>query len=158
MNPNLTVFWQRARAAHPELPEELPEAWAFGATSEHADELLGLVIEGTKTATAASVWDHEHDGDPFPEPGEFSIVLDGRGEPRAVIETTSHTVVPFDQVTAEHAFKEGESDRTLASWRDIHERFWRNHSSSPRGYEPAMPVACEEFRLVYAEPGPSSSS
>ena len=110
------------------------------------------MLAGTKTATAASVWDHEFDGEPLPEPGEYSIVFDGAGVPRAVIETTAVNVVPFHQVTAAHAFREGEGDRSLAAWRDIHERFWRGHSSNPQGYHPAMPVACEEFRLVYSEP------
>lgn len=80
--------------------------------------------------------------------GELSILLDGAEVPRAVIETVAVEVVPFDQVDEEHAFAEGEGDRTLAHWREVHERFWRLHSENPRGYEPDMPVVCERFHLL----------
>ena len=145
---HLREFWAEARAAHPELPAELPQAWAFGATPEHADALLGLVLEGVKTATASALGDYETGEEQVPCVGELSIILDGAGAPRAVLETTEVVTVPFDEVTAEHARSEGEGDRTLAAWRDIHERFWSEHSA--RGFAPDMPVVCESFCLVHA--------
>jgi uncharacterized protein YhfF len=66
------------------VPADLPSAWSFGATSDHADELLELVLSGTKTGTASSLWGHEATGEPVPRPGELSIILDGTGRPRAV--------------------------------------------------------------------------
>ncbi|MBB2893206.1 GNAT family N-acetyltransferase [Flexivirga oryzae] len=145
----LTDFWQVCRERLPQLPAQQPQAWAFGATAEQADELLGLVLRGVKTATASSLWDYEADGDPLPEVGELSILLDSSGAPHALIETTEVRTVPFDEVGPEHARAEGEGDRTLEAWRAIHERFWTEHSSSPRGFEPTMPVVCERFRLLY---------
>ncbi len=145
----LADFWARVRADDPSLPEEVPGAWAFGATPEHADELLGLVLDGVKTGTASTLWDYEATGDPQPYLGELSIILDGSGAPRAVIETTQLETVPFGEVTAEHAFSEGEGDRTLRYWREAHERYWRAHSENPRGFEPDMPIICERFRLVH---------
>lgn len=145
------TFWARTRLAVPELAgwsDDPPAAWAFGATPAHADELLGLVLSGVKTGTASSLWDYEHAGDPIPEVGELSIILDGRGAPRAVIETTAVRVVPFGDVDADHAWSEGEGDRSLTTWREIHERYWRAHSESPRGFAPDMPVVCERFRLI----------
>lgn len=149
---DLVAFWNGCRGRHPRLPEQRPEAWAFGATAAHADGLLELVLSGVKTGTASSLWDYEASGDAVPVEGEFSIILDGAGAPRAVIETTRVRIVPFDEVDAEHAHAEGEGDRTLAAWRQIHERFWREHSQNPRGYAPNMPVVCERFRLVEAAP------
>jgi len=145
----LAAYWRGVRADIPSLPAEVPEAWAFGATPEHADGLLELVLSGVKTGTASSVWDYEASGDPVPQVGELSVILDGGGAPRAVIRTTSLQTVPFDQVDAEHAHAEGEGDRTLAAWREIHERFWRTHSQDPRGWAPDMPVLCERFALVH---------
>lgn len=142
-------FWRQVREAKPELPEAVPEAWAFGATAEHADELLALVLVGTKTATASSLWDFEATGEAVPREGEHSILLDGAGEPRAVIETTRVRICPFAEVDAHHAHAEGEGDRTLAYWREAHERFWREYSENPRGFAPDMPVVCEAFVLVY---------
>lgn len=145
----LTAFWDRARAADASLPTVPAEAWAFGASPAQADDLLALVLDGIKTATASSLWDYEEAGNPVPAAGEFSIVLDGLGRPRVVIETTEVRTVPFDEVTAAHAHAEGEGDGTLAHWREVHERFWRTHSENPRGFEPDMPVVCERFRVVH---------
>lgn len=143
-------FWADAREAVPSLPVEPPEAWAFGATSKHADELLALVLSGIKTGTASALWDHGAD-EPIPAVGDLSIILDGAGEPRAVIETVAVETVPFDQVTAEHARVEGEQDRTLESWRRIHEEYWRKNSTN--GFARDMPVVCERFHLVHPVPG-----
>ncbi|MFC5337969.1 ASCH domain-containing protein [Leucobacter denitrificans] len=131
---------------------KIPEAWAFGATPDHADGLLALVLDGIKTGTASPLWDYEHSKEPVPTVGEYSIILDGRGAPRALLETTAISIVPFDEVTEEHAHAEGEGERTLAAWREIHEHYWRNYSENPRGYVSDMPVVCERFRLLYAEP------
>jgi len=149
--PTVAEFWAACRDAHPELPDVAPEVWAFGATPEHADGLLALVTAGIKTGTASSLWEYEDTGDPLPEVGMLNVILDGEGIPRALIETTSIEIVPFGEVTEEHAHSEGEGDRTLAAWREIHERYWTNYSDSPRGYEPDMPVVCERFRLVHVD-------
>lgn len=116
------------------------------------DGLLALVLSGTKTATASSLWDYEAQGGPVPEVGWLGIILDGEGKPQAVIETTAVATVAFDQVSEKHAHAEGEGDRTLAAWREIHERYWRTHSESARGFEPDMPVVCEEFRVIHPVP------
>jgi uncharacterized protein YhfF len=148
-SPSLTAFWAARRAAAPQLPEALPPAWAFGATAEHADALLELVLAGVKDGTASSLWDYQATDEPLPEVGERSIVLDGAGGPRALIETTDVRILPFDQVDAEHARAEGEGDRTLAYWRASHQRYWQEHSEDPRGWAPDMPVVCERFRLLW---------
>lgn len=126
-----------------------PPAWAFGATPEQADELLALVLAGVKTATAGALWDYEAEAEPLPQVGGMSIVLDGGGHPRALIATTEVSVVSFDEVDADHAAAEGEDDRTLASWRRIHEEFVTRHASHDRGFRPDMPVVLERFRLLY---------
>ncbi len=152
----LADFWAAARAAEPALPETLPEAWAFGATVEQADELLALVLDGTKTATASALWDYESAGESVPAIGEVSIVLDGENRPSAVIVTIAVDIVPFAEVNAEHAWDEGEGDRSLGFWRESHERFWRSHSENAVGFRPDMPVVCERFRLVYPSAGVAS--
>ncbi|SNT08360.1 Uncharacterized protein YhfF [Micrococcales bacterium KH10] len=145
---DIQAFWNQAREEIPAFPAAPPSAWAFGATPAHADELLALVLKGVKTGTASSLWDYEATGEPLPEIGELSIVLDGRGSPRAVIETTDVQMVPFHEVDDEHARSEGEGDRTLAHWRAVHERYWRDYSENQRGFAPDMPVVCERFCLV----------
>ena len=69
---------------------------------------------GARRDTASSLWDYEAEGEPLPTAGDLSILLDGRGEPRAVLRTTDVHVAPFGEVGAGHARAEGEGDRSLA--------------------------------------------
>lgn len=157
----VSAFWAdaRRRARLSQIPgyfgpnalESLqPPAWSFGATPEQADELLALVLDGTKTATASALWDYEAEGEEPPSAGVLGIVLDGSGRPRALIVTTAVEVVPFDQVSEEHAYLEGEGDRSLAHWREVHERFFTEHARHGRGFSPDMPVVLERFEVAYS--------
>ncbi|GAA3650909.1 ASCH domain-containing protein [Microbacterium marinilacus] len=151
----VAAFWDRARAAisvaEPELslPDAPPQAWGFGATPAHADALLALVLTGTKTGTSSDARGYPATGEPVPVAGQLDVVLDGSGAPRAVILNTSIDTVPFDDVDAAHARAEGEGDRSLAHWRDVHERFFTEHAEHDQGFSPSMPVITERFRLLY---------
>ena len=57
---------------------------------------------------------------------------------------------PFRAVTAEHAFREGEGDRSLAHWRRVHEAFFRKEMASVgMAFDEDMVVVCEEFERVF---------
>lgn len=129
-----------------------PPAWAFGGDRVTADELLGLVLDGEKTATASAADDYAGEDDPLPEVGALSIVLDGSGRPRALIGTTEVRVVAFDEVDADHAAAEGEGDGSLEQWRTEHERFFTDHDRLGRGFRRDMPVVLERFRLLFPKP------
>ncbi|MBZ5739968.1 ASCH domain-containing protein [Nocardioides sp. GBK3QG-3] len=126
----------------------VPPAWSFGADADQADRLLALVLEGTKTATASAFEDYTDD-DPVPERGSLGILLDGAGHPRALIATTEVSVVPFDEVDEEHAYAEGEGDRTLRQWRVDHEEFFTAVDPLGRGFRRDMPVVLEHFTVLY---------
>ena len=157
----IAEFWEVARASvdlgdlgavagGPPKDVAPPPAWSFGDSPGLADELLALVLEGRKTAAASLVVEYEDVGDPLPAPGDLSIVLDGRAEPRALIRTTRVEIVPFAEVTVEHASLEGEGDRTLEAWRTEHRRAWQGPLAS-FGHEldPSMPVVCERFAVLF---------
>ena len=114
-------------------------SFAFGDGPALADELLDLVIKGLKTATCST-----EDEPNTSSPGEQWIVLDGRGEPRCVIETTEVTYRRYPDVDAQFAFEEGEGDRSLAYWRDAH----RNYFGRQGKFRDDMMLMCERFRLV----------
>lgn len=118
--------------------------FSFGDTPELADQLLSLVLEGKKTATCGALRDVVEGGDALPQVGRQDIVLDGRGRPAAVIETTDVQIRRFLDVDAAFAFDEGEGDRSLESWRLEHERYFRRNG----GFTPEMELVCERFRLV----------
>lgn len=160
---DIEAFWQRAQQ-HADLATVSsymgvnpiaalrPPAWAFGATPEQADELLELVIAETKTATSSALWDYEAEGEDLPSLGTLGIVVDGAGDPRALVVTTGVRTVPFDEVDAAHARAEGEGDRTLEHWRRVHQEFFTRHASHDQGFAPDMPVVLEDLRVLYSEP------
>jgi uncharacterized protein YhfF len=114
-------------------------SFAFGDGPELADELLELVMNGVKTATCST-----EDEPNTSTPGERWIVLDGRGEPRCVIETTEVSYRRFGEVDAAFAYEEGEGDRSLAYWRDAHRRYFGRQGK----FSEDMMLMCERFRLV----------
>ena len=126
-----------------------PLAWSFGGSPEQADELLDLVLSGWKTATASALWDYEFEGEEVPKVGRLAIILDGDDRPRALIQTTAVEIVPFDQVGPEHVVAEAEGDLSVEHWREVHEWFFRENSSSPRRFAPDMPVVLERFAVIY---------
>ena len=113
--------------------------FAFGDSPALADELLELVVTGVKTATCST-----EDEPNTSTPGERWIVLDGRGEPRCVIETTEVIYRRFPDVDAAFAYDEGEGDRTLAYWRNTHRAYFGRRGQ----FSEDMMLMCERFRLI----------
>lgn len=123
------------------------EAWAFGGTP---DALAELVLNGIKTATASAYPLYEQEQEPLPKVGEYNIILNAKDEAVCVTKTTNVYVVPFREVSAGHAFREGENDRSLDSWRAIHRDFFtREMDEAGLTFDEDMPVVCEEFLRVY---------
>ncbi len=129
-----------------------PPAWSFGTDDREADELLALVLADIKTATSSARHEYDEDGQDLPTPGMLAIVMDAAEHPRALIRTTSVQVVRFDAVTAEHAWAEGEGDRSLEHWKQAHSDFFAGAGSA---VDPAMLVVLERFVVLAS--GPSRS-
>lgn len=149
----LDAFWAGYLATLPPgsiAPAERPPAWYFCDTQPCADELGALVVAGIKTATASLGWVYEVEPAPVPQAGDLSIIITWDGEPLCLIETTDVTTLPFKDVHERHAYEEGEGDRSLAYWRDVHWRFF-GRECAEIGREPSedMPVVCERFRVLY---------
>lgn len=123
------------------------EAWAFGSAP---DELAELVLNGIKTATASAYPLYEQEQEPLPQVGEYNVILNAKDEAVCVIKTTKVYVVPFREVSADHAYREGENDRSLDSWRAIHRDFFTEEmNDAGLTFDENMPVVCEEFLRVY---------
>lgn len=123
------------------------EAWSFG---EAPDKLVKLVVDGIKTATCSSYDIYKFNNEPIPKVGEYSIILDSNGEAICVIKTLKVQITEFDQVSEEHAYKEGEGDWSLEYWRMIHENFLTNELASiHQDFKHDTKVICEEFEVVY---------
>ena len=98
------------------------DIWKFCDGGIFADELAKLVLDGMKTATASTKLAYELAEEELPEVGTYSVILFDNDEAACIIRDVKVSVVPFDQVSAEHAYKEGEDDRSLEKWREVHRR------------------------------------
>lgn len=123
------------------LDGEKCKAWAFGG---NPDKLAELVLRGVKTATSSLRVLYKLEHEPLPKQGDYSVILDSRGDARCVIKTTRVCVVPFDKVSEAHAYKEGEGK----THRDFFAGCLREAGLSFFG---TMDVVCEEFEIAYAD-------
>ena len=122
-------------------------AWAFG---DDPDELAELTLQGIKTATASLALLYARENAPLPRVGEYSVVLDSHGHAVCIIRTSRVYVVPFEKVSASHAYKEGEGDRSLQYWQYVHACFFhRELAEAGMAFDRNMDVVCEEFIRVY---------
>lgn len=123
--------------------------FSFGDSPQMADELLALVLAGTKTATCGALRDFEGpDAEEKPVVGRRDIVLDGEGRDAALVETVEVTTRRFDEIDERFARDEGEGDGTLRWWRDAHRAYFERNG----GFAPDMMLLCERFQLVTALP------
>jgi len=146
----------------PDNPSHLPKA-EFAFPGPLRDRLVAAILDGSKTSTTLLVADYEHEGEPLPEVGTRSVVVDSADRPVGIIEITGVRVVPLADVDLAHALDEGEDYTDVAAWRAGHERFW--HSAEMRAAldDPGFTVddstmaVLERFRLVAdlrTDPGP----
>ncbi|MYS95258.1 MULTISPECIES: ASCH domain-containing protein [Streptomyces] len=118
------------------------------------DQLVAAILNGSKTSTTGLVVDYEHEGEPLPEVGNRSVVVDSDQRPVAVVEVTSVRVVPLAQVDLAHVTDEGEGHTSVAEWREGHERFWHSEEMRAALGDPGFtvddttPAVLERFRLV----------
>ncbi len=146
------AMWRAYADAHPEAVAATDDRTVeyFGDSPALADELLSLVLDGTKRATAALVVEFIAEGEALPRIGSHWIACDGAGAPRAVLRSTEFRLATFDEVDERFAFDEGEDDRTLATWREGHRRYWER-TAAARGdtWSPEQEIVLERFTVVW---------
>ena len=142
-----TYFTQAKQALGLPGSTPLQSAYQFGA---EADKLAALVLAGKKTATA-SARDLYAVDEPLPQAGAYDVILNSSNEPVCVTYTDAVEVQPFLAVTADHAFREGEGDRSLAYWRQVHEAFFKaEYAEEGKQFDPAKArIVLESFHVVY---------
>ncbi|MGY1836770.1 ASCH domain-containing protein [Blastococcus sp. SYSU DS0510] len=137
-------------ATLPAAPPEEPAVERFGDSAALADELIGLVLAGTKRATAALVVDFLDDGQPLPRIGGLWVACEGSGAPRCVLRTTELRLGPLRSVDDAFARDEGEGDRTRDSWLREHDRYFRRTlPRRGRSWSDDLEVVFERFRVVW---------
>ena len=139
-------MWNKYKQINPSIGDEI-DAWAFGV---EPDLLADLVLRGEKTATASTYDLYALEDDPLPQEGTFDVILDSQDQAVCIVEITRVSVQPFNQVSAQHAYKEGEGDKSLTYWRQVHEDFFTDClGQAGLIFRPESKVVLEEFRKVY---------
>jgi uncharacterized protein YhfF len=151
MTLSVAEFWGMFLTANPAVATDTPyQVWYFGNSPQMAEELTLLVIAGTKTATGSLAAVNEVKPDEAPILGGYSVVTDFHGSPMCVVRTVEIRHVPFDEVDAAFAFDEGEGDRRLEYWRDVHEQYFTREASELMvEFNNRSLVCCERFELLY---------
>ena len=122
------------------------EAWSFG---DDADRLAELVKKGIKTATCSALVFYKAEDEELPQAGEYSIILDSAENAVCIIRTTDVYITTFDAVSKEHAYKEGEGDRSLEYWRKVHKKFFDEELKTiNQQFDEKLELVCEEFEVV----------
>lgn len=133
-------------------PQTRHDIWKFCGGGPFADELAELTLQGVKTATASAMIAYDTAKEPIPVVGCHSVVLYDDDRAACVIRDTKVSVVPFDRVSPEHAYKEGEGDRSLDYWREIHRRFFApDYEAVGLPFDERGECVLEEFRVVFPE-------
>lgn len=141
---NVEEMWQ---AFPDKKADDTYLAWQYGCAQ---DKLAQLTLQGTKTATASSYPVYKAENEPVPAVGDYSIILDSQNQAVCIIQTTQIDIVPFYQVDEEQAYLEGEGDRTLTYWREVHRTFFESEMQSiHQKFTEDMLVVCERFKIVY---------
>lgn len=145
---SIEKYWQNFCDKH-NLNENIPyDAWAFGMTDEQADKLANLVNQNIKTATT-SAYELYDKNEPLPQVGEFSIILNSVGKPVCVIQEKCVEIIPYNLISAEHAYHEGEGDRSYNYWRKVHDDFFeREYQEAEKIFYPQAPMVCEVFEKI----------
>lgn len=144
---NAAEMWNRFVAEN-KIQHSEYEAWAFG---DAPDELANLVLRGIKTGTSSAYPLYELGNEPLPQKGEYSVILNSKDEAVCVIKTVNVEMLSFKEVGEMHAYKEGEGDRSLKYWRQVHKKFFETcMTEAGLMFDEDMLVVYEEFEVVYS--------
>ena len=144
-------MWEAFIARHPEYRHQpKPESYYFCDNKKDADACAELVVKGIKQATSTSLWWYNQNKAALPIAGDLAIVTNWEGEAKAIIKCTKVDQVPFNKITADYAYIEGEGDRSLAYWQQVHWDYY-TREMEPYGAKPAqdMIIICEQFMTIW---------
>ncbi|WP_191562372.1 ASCH domain-containing protein [Metabacillus idriensis] len=146
MNQLARTYWNEYWESQGREKPNSVSAWIFGANPDH---LAQLVIDGIKTATCSGLIFYEEENVQLPSVGDYSVILNSKDLPVAIIKTVEVEIKPMNKVPEDFAIAEGEGDRTYRYWKEVHEEFFKEELSKiGREYTEDMMLVCERFELI----------
>lgn len=119
------------------------DVFKFGDSAELSGRLVGLIRQGTKTASCGSLDEFTAEPGAMPVVGRCDIATDWDGTPALVIRTTRVETIRYCDVSEAMALAEGEND-DLVGWRRDHQAYFERNG----GFSPDMMLVFEHFELV----------
>lgn len=143
-------FWQSCRREYGmESDECFASTFADLRHATYHDQLLDLVEEGKKRATAHLAMDFDRNDIRRREVGDYWLILDSRNAPRFLLRVTEVEVMPFGQVPERIAAREGEGDSSLEYWRSVHREYFRRQCTEWNvDWREDFLTVCESFEVV----------
>ena len=115
-----------------------------------ADKFCALVMRGHKRATVSLLREYAATGESLPRVGGFAVMMDGRDQPRCILQTTEVRIGPLCSVDDQFAFDEGEGDRRRAYWLAEHRAFFGRMAAAQRfALHDAIETVFERFAVLW---------
>jgi len=129
---------------------EAPQVVHFCDNGKDANECAELVKKGIKKATSHSLLGLQYRKEPLPKIGDFMVVTDWEGAAQCLVRTTKVHFKPFFSIDEAYARLEGEGDKSLAYWKQVHWDYY-TRELEPFGRVPreSMIIVCQEFEMVF---------
>lgn len=151
IHPSVHEMWSEFTQKNIEYKSnKTPPSYYFCDNEKDANECAGLVVKGIKRATSASLWWYKKTGEALPRAGDIYIITDWNGVAQAIIRVSKVEQVRYNEITPTYAAIEGEGDKSLAYWKEVHWSFFSREMQS-HGEEPTedMIIVCEEFEMIW---------
>ena len=116
--------------------------WKFCSDNE---KLISLVLSGDKRATTSLYNEYIKNKEPLPKIGEKSIIQHDNNNDACLIEIEKVIITEFKNITEELAFIEGEGDKSLEYYRNVHYKIFKNIDSN---FSDESKVVFEIFRVI----------
>ncbi|MCL1935731.1 MAG: GNAT family N-acetyltransferase [Defluviitaleaceae bacterium] len=111
-----------------------------------ADDLAQLILSGKKTATCSRYTKYTN----HVKKGQLTVVLSSEDEPLCIIKTVKTEYKKMNEVTKDFAKAEGEGDRTLKYWYDVHKNFFSSELiQENKEFSDDILLICEQFKVIH---------
>lgn len=146
---SIEKFWDDFINENPQYRNSTYVVDYFG-TKDDATELGNLIKSHIKTATCSAYPLYEIENETVPEVGTITLVTDSSDQPLCIIENTKVYIEKFSNISDEHAYMEGEGNRSFDYWRNVHVRYFKAALAEYNlEFDESLPLLCEEFTCIY---------
>jgi uncharacterized protein YhfF len=145
-------MWKEFQEANPNFANiEFTDSFHFCDNEKDAQECATLVKTSVKQATSTSKWWFEQHQEELPVIGNLYVICDWYGIAKAIVETTHIEQVPYKDITEEYAAIEGEGDKSLKHWKEIHWAYYtREMEEFGETPNEDMVIICERFKTLFS--------